>query len=125
PLRSIPQYHNDMIRRYWTEWDVGTYYAVRAHPIVSTVFKVFMFWLFYLGPLLSIPLLVLGFTRRRETALKNRNSSLKIKFLLMVCAANLLGVLLVVPLTPLYLAPSTAAIYGLVTIVMQRVRRWR
>jgi hypothetical protein len=123
PLRPIPHYHNDIIRRYWTEWDVGTYHAVRSHPVVSTLFKVFMFWLFYLGPLLSIPLAAIAFARRREKAPKH--SDPKFRFLLIVCAANLLGVLLVVPLTPLYLAPAAAAIYGLVMIAMQRVRLWR
>jgi hypothetical protein len=122
PLRPIPQYHNEIIRRYWTEWDVQTYQAVRAHPIVTTLFKIFMFWLFYLGPLLSIPVVAMAFARRRGTAQKK--SDAKLPFLLIVCAANLLGVLLVVPLTPLYLAPATAAIYGLVMMAMQCVRHW-
>jgi hypothetical protein len=120
PLRPVPHYHNEMIRRYWTEWDVATYYAVRAHPAVSTLFKIFMFWLFYMGPLLSVPLLALVLLRNRGYR-QNR----RLVFLLIVCGANLLGVLLVVPLTPLYLAPATAAIYGIVMLAMSPVRHWR
>jgi hypothetical protein len=122
PLRPAPQYHNEIIRRYWTEWDVNTYYAVRSHPFVSTVFKIFMFWLFYLGPLLTLPLVVFGFIRK--SASQNHTPDISFRFLLFVCMANLIGVLLVVPLTPLYLAPSTAAIYGMVVIAMRRVRSW-
>lgn len=123
PLRPTPHYYNDIIRRYWTGWDVSTYHAVRSHPIVSTLFKVFMFWLFYLGPLLSLPLVVCGFVRKSADLIENDISGFR--FLLLVIAANLIGVLLVVPLTPLYLAPSTAAIYGIVAIALHRLRHWR
>ena len=123
PLRPVPQYHDDFVRRYWTEWDVSTYLAVRAHPIVSTLFKTFMFWLFYVGPLLSIPFIGLAISR-----MQGRSSgfwSPEVRFLVIVCITTLVGVLLVVPLTPLYLAPATAAIYGLIVIAMQRLCQWQ
>ena len=120
PLRPIPHYHSDLIRRYWTEWDVNTYLSVRAHPVITVLFKTFLFWLFYLGPLLTIPFIGLAIARMRGRALGFWDR--KAQFLALVIAVNLVGVLLVVPVTPLYLAPATAAVYGLAVMAMQRVR---
>jgi hypothetical protein len=51
--------------------------------------------------------------------------SRRTRFLLLVCAITLAGVLLPAYTNPHYAAPITAAIYALVVIAMQRVRKWR
>ena len=123
PLRPVPQYHNEMIRRHWTGWDVDQYMAIRAHPVVSTVVKLLMVWFFYLGPLLSIPFLALGFALPFSTSWKDVTP--KLRFLILVCAANLLAYLLAVPTNPHYAAPITAVVYALLMMAFARIRHWR
>jgi hypothetical protein len=123
PLRPVPQYHHEIIRSHWGDWDIRPYDMIRAHPIVSVVVKILMLWFFYLGPLLSLPFLALGFALPYGTSLKDVGA--KTRFLLLVCAANLIAMFLAVPDNPHYAAAITAAIYTLVLMAMQRVRRWR
>src|SRR5205814_6844141 len=80
-------------------------------------------WFFFLGPLLTLPLLALGFVLPYGMSLKDL--SRKTRFLLIVCGSTLLAVLLPVYANPHYAAPITAAIYALLMIALQRVRHWR
>ena len=123
PLRPVPHYNHDAIRRYYAEWDVGTYQAVRTHPLLFTIVKILMLWFFFLGPLLSFPFLALGFVIPYGKSLADVGP--KTRFLAIVCGTTLLGLLLAIPVNPHYAAPITAAIYALVVLAMQRVRRWR
>jgi hypothetical protein len=123
PLRPVPQYHHEIIRSHWGDWDIRPYDMIRAHPVVSVVVKVLMLWFFYLGPLLTLPFLALGFALPYGTSWKDVGA--KTRFLLLVCAANLIAMFLAVPDNPHYAAALTAAIYALVLMAMQRVRRWQ
>ncbi|MBV9341313.1 MAG: hypothetical protein JO159_10555 [Acidobacteria bacterium] len=122
PLRAVPQYHHDVIRRHWLGWDIDQYQTVRAHPLISTAVKILMLWFFYLGPLLSVPFLALGFVLPYGMSLRDLGA--RTQFLLVVCAANLLAILLAVPINPHYAAPTTGAVYALIVIAMERIRRW-
>ncbi len=95
----------------------------RAHPIFSIIIKVLMLWFFFLGPLLTIPFLALGFVLPYGMSLKDLSK--RTRFLLIVCGATLLAVLLPVYANPHYAAPITTAIYALLMIAFQRIRHWR
>jgi hypothetical protein len=122
PLRPVPQYHHDVIRRHWLGWDIDQYQRVRAHPLISTTVKIMMLWFFFLGPLLSLPFLSLGFVLPYGTSLRDLGG--RTRFLLIVCAANVLAMLLAVPANPHYVAAITAPLYALTVMAMQRIRRW-
>jgi hypothetical protein len=49
----------------------------------------------------------------------------KARLLLLACGATFAGMLLPVYVSPHYAAPITAAIYGLLMLALQRVRRWQ
>jgi hypothetical protein len=123
PLRPVPQYHTEVVRHHYTGWDVDQYQMVRLHPVMSGVVKLLMLWFFFFGPLLSLPILTLGFVLPYGTSFKD--ISTKTRYLLMVCAATIIAELLAVPANPHYAAPVTAAFYALVMMAMQRIRRWR
>lgn len=122
-LRPIPQYSSEAIRQYWAVWDVNQYEIVRHHPIVFSLVKLWMLWFFFLGPLLSMPFLALGLVLPYGMRIKDLSPGLR--SLLLVCAANLLAMLLAVPVNPHYAAPMTCAIYALVMMAMMRIREWR
>jgi hypothetical protein len=82
-----------------------------------------MLWFFFLGPLLSLPFLALAFVLPYGTSL--RDAPAKVRLLLLVCGVTFGGMLLPVYVSPHYAAPMTAAIYGLIMLTMQRLRRWK
>ena len=123
PLRPMPNFRHDIIRSHWGDWDIRPYNMVRAHPIVSVIVKSLMLWFFFLGPLLSLPFLALGFALPYGTSWSD--VSAKTRFLLLVCAANLIAMFLAVPDNPHYAAPISAAIYALFLMAMKRIRHWK
>jgi hypothetical protein len=122
PLHPAPQYHHEIIRRHYLGFSIQQYEFARNHPVFSTIVKLLMLWFFFLGPLLSLPFLALGFALPTNTSFKDIGH--KAGFLLIVCAATMLAVCLPVYTNPHYAAPFTCAVYALVVMAMARVRRW-
>lgn len=123
PLRPIPEYHHEVLRRYFLGYNLNMYHLARAHPIFSVMIKCVMLWFFFLGPLLTVPFLGLGFVLPYGMSL--RDVSPKVRFLLLACCFTLIAILLPVYANPHYAAPITATIYTLLMIAFQRVRHWR
>ena len=123
PERPVPHYNHEVLRRYWTGLNLDMFHMVREHPIFSVVIRFVMLWFFFLGPLLSLPFLALAFVLPYGTSLKEVPA--KARLLLLVCGATFAGMLLPVYVSPHYAAPMTAAIYGLLMLALQRVRRWQ
>ncbi len=123
PLRPIPQYHHEILRRYFLGYNLSMYQLAHAHPIFSIIIKVLMLWFFFLGPLLTLPFLGLGFVLPYNMSFKD--VSRKTRLLLIVCGSTLFAVLLPVYANPHYAAPITAALYALLMIAFQRIRHWR
>jgi hypothetical protein len=123
PLRPTPRYNHTILRNYYLDYNLMMYQLAHAHPFASSFIKLLMLWFFFLGPLLSLPFLALGFALPYGMSLKD--VPLKTRFLLIVCGATLLAVLLPVYANPHYAALATAGIYALLMITMQRIRRWR
>jgi hypothetical protein len=123
PLRPIPEYHHEMIRRHYIDFDVGQYQMARAHPIFAALVKPLMVWFFFLGPLLTLPFLGLAFALPYGFSI--RDLSQKTRLLLAICGATLAGMILVVPVNPHYAAALTSAIYALIMLAMLKLRRWQ
>ena len=123
PLRPIPEYHHEVLHRYFLGYNLSMYHLARAHPIFSIIIKLVMLWFFFLGPLLTLPFLGLGFVLPYGMSVKDVSS--RTCLLAIVCGITLIAILLPVYANPHYAAPITAAIYGLLMIAIQRVRHWR
>jgi hypothetical protein len=123
PLRPVPHYHHDVMRRHYLEWSLSLFQSAQAHPIVFGTVKLLMLWLFFLGPLLTLPFIALAMALPYGVTFKDLGS--KERFLLLVCASTLVGLLLPAYANPHYAAPLTGAIYALIIMSMQRIRRWR
>jgi hypothetical protein len=123
PLRAIPQYHHQIMRNHYLGWSLSQFQYAQAHPIFAGIIKLLMSWFFFLGPLLTVPFLMLGVVLPTGTSFQDvgRNARL----LLIVCFMTLIAILLPAYANPHYAAAITAAIYGLIVMAMQRVRRWR
>ncbi len=121
--RAIPAYHHEFLQNYYQGFGLSQFEFARTHPVFAAIIKVVMLWFFYLGPMLSLPFLALGFVLPYGMSLKDLDP--KVSFLFIVCGVTLVGVLLPAYTNPHYAAPLTGAIYALVAMSMRRIRRWR
>jgi hypothetical protein len=122
-LKAMPEYHHEIIRRFYMGYIFELYQLGRQHPAVAAFIKLAMIWFFFLGPLFTLPLLMLGMVLPRGFSW--HEISRKTRFLLVVAGATLLGVLLPIVTNPHYSAPLVCVFYALLLASMQRVRRWR
>lgn len=122
PLHPIPHYNHEILRRNYLGFGLQQYELAHAHLVLYLITKPLMLWFFFLGPLLTLPFVALGLALPPNTSLKKLAP--KTAFLLIVCATTVFAASLPVYTNPHYAAPCTAAIYGLIVIAMQRVRRW-
>ena len=122
-LKSVPIYHHAEMQNFYMGWWLQQYETARAHPVLLLLFKVVGFWLYFLGPVLALPLLVLGVIL--PYGMSYRDIPRNTRFLLITCCISGFGLSLPVYLNPHYAAPLTAAVYALILQATQRVRRWR
>jgi hypothetical protein len=122
PLRPMPPYHNEILRRSYTGWALDLYQANREHPVIASMIKADMLWFFYLGPLLTFPILMLGIVLPRNFGFKDIGR--RTRFLLLVACFTVLGSLLPIFHSPHYVAPLVCVIYALFLTSLQRIRHW-
>jgi len=123
PLKPVPEYHHAVMKSFYTGWWFSQHEFARLHPALSGVWTASLFWLFYLGPVLTLPLLML--VAILPYGMSYKDIGRRTRFLLLVCCLSFAGSLLPVYFNPHYAAPVTAAIYALVLLAMQHLRRWR
>lgn len=118
-LRSIPQSETSAL---FLSWEIEQYNSVRSHFILSGVTRTIQFYLFFLGPALTLPFLMLASRSRRHLL---GRSSPNFRVLLIVFFVSALGLLLPTYYGPTYAAALTCVIYALLLAAMQHVRRLR
>jgi hypothetical protein len=122
-MRAIPEYRNPLMRIYYLGWTLRQYEFGRFHPLFLFLLKNSRFWLFFVGPVLAIPLFAFPVVLPHGFSL--RTIGPRARFLMLVCGSVLVGALLPVYFSPHYIAPITCAIYALIMIATQSLRRWR
>ena len=117
-----PIYHHKDIQNVYANAEV-TLYQVSRTPVgfvyVSAA-KAWDAWRFFLGPALTLPVLMaslMGFSWRRIIE--------RTRFLLLASAVSIAGLLLELFFFPHYAAPLTCLILALVLIAMRRLRLWQ
>ena len=116
-LDSHPDIENDL-----RTWELAVYQGGRQHPILTIETRIFFLTLFYFGPALCVPFLVLPYVLPARFSW--RDISGDTQFLLVVVAVAVAASLLPLFFNPGYCAPVTAAIYALVLKSVRRVRSW-
>jgi hypothetical protein len=119
------EYHHEVMREFYQGAPVvGQYNLAHRHPFRTLFLKPIPFWLFYLGPLLTLSFLA-------WLAIKPRGRfrcpiSRKSRFLLLVCGGTFVGLSLPIYIPPAhYSAALTAAVFALVLQAMRSMRMWR
>jgi len=113
--RAEPEYLHRVLHDYHTGWEMGCYEDARANrPPHGVVDKVKSYWRFYLGPLLTIPLLAIPWMwRRRRT-----------RMLLLLAVLFWIALLVEVWNSPHYAAPALGLMLLLAIEGLRHLRRW-
>jgi len=90
------------------------------HPLSNIFLRIFFFWLFYLGPMLTVPFLMLLLALPFGAKLSNFSPAMR--FLLLVAGVSFAGMLLPVIFLQHYAAPVTALVYAFVLWTMRYIR---
>ncbi|HET7107416.1 MAG TPA: hypothetical protein VFI38_11450 [Candidatus Acidoferrum sp.] len=120
PPKALPSYGSAAMRDFYSGDPVGAFEFARQHPLSHFSLRIFLFWLFYLGPMLTVPFLILLLALPVGTKLSDFPSALR--FLLLVAGASFFGMLLPVIFLAHYAAPITALVYAFVLWTMRYIR---
>jgi len=99
---------------------LGVFEFAAHHPFQKILLHSFSFWLFYLGPTLTIPFLILLLALPLGAKISDIPGAFR--FLLVTAAVSFAGLALPVVFFPHYAAPMTAAVYAFVLTVMRYIR---
>jgi hypothetical protein len=110
-----PLYNNREMRDFYLYWEMSNYLEARQSLWADLARKTSVYWHFYLGPILTIPLLALAALWRNRQA----------RQLLLMAAAFSLALVGQVWHNAHYAAPATGLVILIVTIAMRRLRLWR
>lgn len=122
PLRPMPAYHHARFKSDMERWELSEYTINREHPLLTIGIKGLHFWLFFFGPLLSVPFVVLLFTLPYGFSWKEISSGGR--FLLATACVAFAAPLLPLFFNPGYAAPATALVYAVFVKAILRVRKW-
>lgn len=113
----IPEYRHAALRDFYIGWELNEFNSSLTLPgaIANTGMKLVSVWLFFFGPLLTVPLLFL------PRALRSR----RLRPLLLLGAFVVAGQSLTVWFYPHYAAPIAGVLFALVVQGVRYLRLWR
>jgi hypothetical protein len=114
-----PDFHHEFMRKLYLSGTTAGWQAfMRYHFVQLQILKALVVWLFYFGPILTLPWLAWLFTRPPEDLRKS--FSPEVRFLLLLCAVTYFScVVTIYPGQPHYIAPL-AAVFYVTTLLMMR-----
>jgi hypothetical protein len=123
PLPRTPTYRHPFIQRHMENWEMSVYRGGREHPILMAEARVFFFSLFFLGPALGVPVLLLPYAIPYRFSWKDLSSDTQT--LVVIALLSAIAGLLPLFFNPGYAAPVTAALYALILKTVRRLRSLR
>jgi hypothetical protein len=114
--RPEPVYHHKVMQDYY-RWELGEFtrnLTVTGY-LERAVQKFLTWWQFYLGPLLTLPLLSLPWISHQK----------KMRLPLLLCAAMAACFAVQTWTFPHYFSPATGALYILIVQGLRHLRQWR
>ena len=113
-LRPAPNYHHQAMHDFYVGWEGGLFLKSNSlwGAVRNALEKGRDFWLFFLGPLFTLPLVML------PRVLRDRRT----RFLLITLVIFSVGLFLDAWFYPHYAAPMTALLYAIVLQAMRHLR---
>jgi hypothetical protein len=114
-LRPQPLYDNADMRNFYVRWELDGYFQAHRSLLLDFARKAVFYWRFYLGPLLTLPLLALPWLWRGR----------KTRLVLLLAAGFAPALVVQVYHNFHYAAPATGLGFLIVVLAMRRLRLWR
>lgn len=116
-VRPEPDYRHPKMRDFYVTWELLPYESARTLRglVHRTRDKIRMFRIFYLGPALTLPLVMLPFVFRDR----------KLRLPLVICGVMIAGLSVEVWTFPHYTSPMAGVLYVLLLQCMRHMRVWR
>ena len=113
--RPEPVYHHAVMRDFY-RWELGEFEKNFTLPgyLWRGIKKLFEWWQFYLGPLLTVPFLAFPRVVRQK----------KMLLLVAICAAMAVGFAMQTWTLPHYFSPATGALYILLVQSLRQLWQW-
>jgi len=92
PLKPMPSYSSPAMRSFYEGSALMAFNFAVQHPLSNIFLRIFLFWLFYLGPMLTLPFLMLLLALPFEAKLSDFSAPKQ--FLLLVAGASFTGMAL-------------------------------
>jgi hypothetical protein len=123
-LRHAPNYDHQVMENFYVNVEIPMFRETQSLPrlIGNEAGRVEEFWFFFLGPLLTIPLL-LGIAGI-PYGLRWRDIDPNTRFLLSVFGISVAGLAIDVYFAPHYVAPMLGVVIALFLLAFSRARRW-
>jgi hypothetical protein len=118
--KPMPSYTSSELRNFYEGSALDAFNFAAQHPLSNIFLRIFLFWLFYLGPALTIPILMLLLAL--PFGAKLSDFSVPMQFLLLVAGISFTGMALPVIFLQHYAAPVTALVYAFVFWAMRYIR---
>jgi hypothetical protein len=120
-ITPVPEFHHAAMQRFYRGHSiVGLFNFARQHNVLLQLLKAVVIWLFYFGPLLSMPWILWLATRRRGRFYKSFTTELRL--ILLLCLTTYLSIVLTIYVgQPHYAGPMAAALYVATLLVMRDV----
>ena len=121
-LPPQPAYHHAVMRDFYLgPHNYGQYEFARSHPFEKFLLMLLLLWLFFLGPLLTLPLCCIPVL----PPMSGKRISRKTRFFLLVLMVSAAGLILPIYVPfPHFAAPLTGMIYALVMQGMRHAFVW-
>src|SRR5712664_4530875 len=119
-LKPMPSYSSAAMRNFYERSALDAFNFAVQHPLSNIFLRIFLFWLFYLGPILTVPFLMLLLAL--PVGGKLSDFSAPLRFLLLVAGVSFAGMLWPVFFLPHYAAPITALVYVFVLWTIRHIR---
>jgi len=121
-LRPEPAYATESLRAVYVA-EADLYRTARCDFGIPELFrKLKNFWIFFLGPLLSVPLVAYSFALKRKDAGEEQRIA---RYVGAIALAMLVAAAQVVWFYPHYFAPAFAPFVGMLLLGFRELRRWR
>jgi len=117
PVPDVSQRHPQMRHHYLIESSFHEQYQSGSRTLIEAMVKAVAVWSFYLGPALTVPLLMLPWMLRDR----------RVRFLLLTLGVGAAGLSLEQTVSPHYAAPFAPALYAVILQLLRHLRqcRWR
>jgi hypothetical protein len=123
--RPIPAYQHEALRHFYVDQELSNYRDSRSigGMIYLEVFKIPKFWLFYLGPLFTLPLLLA--LAILPKGWKWKSVSWETRFLFLSTGVFIAGLVTELFYFVHYSAPMICLVFAILLLAMRSVRGWQ